>query len=100
MAGGGKGRASADGLASLDDRELVAAIALGDAEALGVIYDRHIGSVWKLALMSCGDEVAAERAVRDSFLDLWRRPPANGLQQPVVRLLAVVRGACGSPANR
>ncbi len=80
MAGGmGEGSAGgADALPFLEDRELLAFIALGDPQALGVIYDRHIGSVWRLALMSCRDESAAQRVVRDAFLELWRRPYANG----------------------
>jgi DNA-directed RNA polymerase specialized sigma24 family protein len=83
-------------LRSLDDRDLLALIAGGDSEALGVIYDRHIGSVWRLALMSCRDESAAERVVFNTFLDLWREPYANGSQPPVVRLLARVRALCSS----
>ena len=96
--GRGQGRTSADAFPSLGDRDVLALIARGDAEALGVIYDRHIGSVWRLALMTCPDVSAAERAVRDTFLDLWRRPYANGSQAPVVRLLAAIRAVCGSPA--
>lgn len=91
-----KSAARAKALRSLDDRDLLAFIASGDSEALGVIYDRHIRSVWKFALMLCRDESAAERVVCDSFLDLWRRPYANGSQQPVVRLLALVRALSSS----
>jgi hypothetical protein len=90
----GKSRPSADGLRSLDDRDLLTFIAGGDPEALAAIYDRHIGSVWKLALMSCDDKSAAERVVRDIFLELWRRPWAGGSKPPVVRLLAGVRASC------
>ena len=98
--GVGEGGASADDLRLLEDRDLLAFVARGDPRALGVIYDRHIGVVWKLALMSCPDPSVAERAVHDTFLDLWSQPYANGSQPPVVRLLAVVRAACRSPSAR
>jgi DNA-directed RNA polymerase specialized sigma24 family protein len=92
--------ASVGDLRLLEDRDLLPFVARGHPAALGVMYDRHIGVVWKLALMSCGDTSTAEGAVHDAFLNLWRRPYANGSQQPVVRLLAVVRAACRSPSAR
>ena len=95
MARTNESRASANGLRSLEDRDLLAFIARGDPEALAVIYDRHIGSVWKLALMSCQEKSAAERVVRDTFLDLWRRPYADDSKPPIVRLLAGVRASGG-----
>ena len=91
-----EGGASTEALRRLGDQDLLAVIAAGDPEALGVLYDRHIRSVWRLALMSCRDQAAAERVVRDTFLDVWRRPYARRSKQLVVRLLAAVRAACGA----
>ena len=94
-----QGGGSAEALQSLGDHDLLALIARGDPEALGVIYDRHIASVWTLALMWCRAVATAERVVQDAFLGLWRRPYRDGPRRPVVvRLLAVVRAACGPPA--
>ena len=96
-----QGSGSAEALQYLGDRDLLALVARGDPEALGVIYDRHIASVWTLALMSCRCVGTAERVVQDAFLGLWRRPYPDGPARPVVvRLLAAVRADCGPPTTQ
>ena len=78
----------------LTDRDLLALVAMRQLHALEVIYDRHIKLVWKLALISCDDAAAAERAVSGTFLELWRRPQPDATKRLVTRLLSGVRGRC------
>ena len=58
-----------------DDRAAVVAIAGGDVDALAKVWRRHGGRVWVAAARICGG-AAAEDAVQEVFLALWRRPEA------------------------
>lgn len=49
--------------------ELVGA---GDVRAFEVIFDRHSGPAFSLALRMCGRRVAAEDVVQEAFISLWR----------------------------
>ena len=53
----------------------------GDAEAFGVLYDRHVDAVYGHALRRCGDWSVAEDVTAMVFLEAWRRRRA-------VRLIA------------
>ncbi len=44
----------------------------GDADAFGVIYDRHAAVAFSLAYRITGNRGAAEDVVQESFLGLWR----------------------------
>ncbi len=67
-------------------------IAAREADALEAVYDRHITPVWKLALLTCENVAAAEQAVYEAFMDLWRQPRAHDDTSPlVVRLLAYLQ---------
>jgi RNA polymerase sigma-70 factor (ECF subfamily) len=44
----------------------------GDAEAFGLIYDRHATVAFSLAYRMTGNRNAAEDVVQESFLGLWR----------------------------
>ena len=55
-----------------DDHALVEAIAAGDPEALGALYDRYGGLAYSVALRVVGDPGRAEDVVQESFLKLWR----------------------------
>jgi RNA polymerase sigma-70 factor, ECF subfamily len=56
------------------DERLLAAVAAGDREALGVLYRRH--APWLLARLSrrCADPALVDQAVQDTFLAVWRTP--------------------------
>ena len=55
------------------DDELIAAIAQGDHPALLALYDRHGRLGYGLAYRMLGESGAAEEAVQDAFLRVWRR---------------------------
>ncbi len=47
-------------------------VALGNPTAVADCLDRYGGLVWSLARRSCSDQQAAEDAVQDIFLKLWK----------------------------
>ena len=55
------------------DDVLIRAIADGDHPALLALYDRHGRVAYGLAYRILGDAGAAEEAVQDGFLRVWRR---------------------------
>jgi len=54
------------------DTELVFSLQAGSLEALGVLYDRHRGLVFRTALAITGDAEAAADLLHDVFLRLFR----------------------------
>lgn len=57
----------------LPDQDLVARIAQGDREALGLIYDRYARVIYSVSFRLLGDRGAAEEITQDVFLSLWLR---------------------------
>jgi RNA polymerase sigma-70 factor, ECF subfamily len=55
------------------DDELIAAVARGDQPALLALYDRYGRMGYGLAYRILGDAGAAEEAVQDAYLRIWRR---------------------------
>jgi RNA polymerase sigma-70 factor (ECF subfamily) len=55
-----------------DDQALLRAVAAGDEEALGCLFDRHAG--WLVVRLSrrCSSPEVVDEAVQDTFLALWR----------------------------
>jgi RNA polymerase sigma-70 factor (ECF subfamily) len=64
------------------DEQLIAAVARGDHPSLLALYDRHGRIAYGMAYRILGDAGAAEEAVQDGFLRVWRRAstfdPARG----------------------
>lgn len=58
------------------DERLLVTLGRGDAEALGILWDRHSRPVYSLALRVLRDPGWAEEVVQDVFLRLWSSPRA------------------------
>ncbi len=87
-----------------DDRELVAAINDGDAEAFAVLYQRHRDWTVSLALRFTGDHSLALDVLQETFLYLLKKFPGFELTSqlrtflyPAVRHLSI---AARKKANR
>jgi RNA polymerase sigma-70 factor (ECF subfamily) len=57
----------------LDDASLVRAVAQGSEDALGLLYDRHVGGIHATVTRLTNDRQMAEEVVQDTFLALWNR---------------------------
>jgi RNA polymerase sigma-70 factor (ECF subfamily) len=72
------------------DRALVARVEARDAEALGILYDRHSARLLGLAQRILGDTGEAEEVLQEVFLHVWKAAatfdPARG---PVLAWLLV-----------
>ena len=55
------------------DRDLWAAAVGGDADAFGVLFDRHSRAVYNFAFRWTGDWALAEDLASEVFLTAWRR---------------------------
>ena len=75
------------------DNDLVTAVARGDQPALLALYDRHSRVAYGLAHRILGDAGAAEEAVQDAYLRLWRRAATFDASRGNARswLLTIVR---------
>ena len=80
-------------MAELPDDALLARIARGDAEALGVLYDRYNRMAFGVAYRVLGERVASEDTVQEAFLAVWRRVDSFDPSRGTVRswLLTIVR---------
>lgn len=74
------------------DDQLIAAVAHGDHPALLALYDRHGRVAYGLAYRILGEAGAAEEAVQDAYLRVWRRALTFDPSRGVVRswLLTIV----------
>jgi DNA-directed RNA polymerase specialized sigma24 family protein len=57
-------------------QRLLARVREGDPAALGQIYDRLAGGVYRTARLLTGSEAAAESVTLAVFLEVWRSPDA------------------------
>lgn len=57
----------------VSDATLMARLAAGDQDVLGDMHDRYAGLVYGACLRILRDPTAAEEAMSDAFIDLWRR---------------------------
>jgi RNA polymerase sigma-70 factor (ECF subfamily) len=83
-------------VADQDDNLLILEVAKGNPDALALLYDRHGRLAYSVAYRVLSDGPAAEEAVQDAFLTLWKKAgtfdPGRGAG---VRawLLTIVRNA-------
>ena len=59
-------------LRDLADEDLMPLVRRGEAAAFEVVYERHSGAAFSLAYRMCGTRAAAEDAVQEAFLSMWR----------------------------
>jgi RNA polymerase sigma-70 factor (ECF subfamily) len=70
--GGDPARAAGALPHDVPDDALIAALAAGEVEALGALYDRHGRVVFALILRIAGDRDAAEEILQEVFLRAWQ----------------------------
>src|SRR3954454_22552018 len=59
-------------LRDLADEDLMQLVRRGDADAFGVVYDRHASSAYSLPSRMMGSRSAAEDVTQEAFLSAWR----------------------------
>jgi RNA polymerase sigma-70 factor (ECF subfamily) len=67
------------------DVALIAALAAGEVEALGALYDRHARIVFALLARITGDHDAAEEILQEVFLRAWQHAHAFDDSRGTVR---------------
>jgi RNA polymerase sigma-70 factor, ECF subfamily len=60
-------------LSSQTDAEVFQALKAGNISALGILYDRYGGIVYRLALKILANPQAAEDLTQEVFIGLWRK---------------------------
>ena len=77
------------------DEELIADLGRGDAEALGLLYDRYRRLAMAVAYRILEDAGAAEDCLQDAFLQVWRNHASYHSERGSVKswLLTIVRNA-------
>lgn len=75
------------------DTELMAAVAAGDQEALGQLYDRHGRLLLAICVKVLRDQAEAEEIVSAVFLELWRHSQRYDATRgaPIAYLINVAR---------
>lgn len=77
---------------AIEDRDLVARLAAGDAAALRTLHDRYAGLVFGLARRVLGDDAMAEDVAQEVFVAVWQEPgrydPTRGSLRSWLGLLA------------
>ena len=58
---------------TLDDKELVAAIAAGDEKSLSELFDRYAGMLTALAHRILKNQPDAEEVLQETFLQVWNQ---------------------------
>ena len=83
------------------EARLLRDIADGDPDAFRALWDRYGGPVYRLCLTITGDSGAADDAVQETFLRIWRRAlsfdPARGV--PAAWIMTVARNAARTAAH-
>ena len=75
---------------ALTDAQLWLAMTQGQTEALGVLYDRHAGLVYSIALTVLGNPQEAEDLTQDIFVRLIHRSPYDPQRGSFRTFLAIL----------
>jgi RNA polymerase sigma-70 factor (ECF subfamily) len=73
------------------DPDLVAAMARGDGQALGVLYDRHSATLLATAVRILGNQREAEDLVHDVLMEAWQKSGDYDRARGSVRTWLLVR---------
>ena len=73
------------------DERLIAAVAEGNRDALGELYDRFAPSMLAVALRMLGSSREAEDVVQDVFLEAWQRAAHYDRARGTVRTWLMLR---------
>jgi DNA-directed RNA polymerase specialized sigma24 family protein len=57
-----------------EDSSLLKRVQQGDEQAIALLYDRHSGVVYSIAVRVLHDPALAEQILSDIFLEVWRSP--------------------------
>jgi RNA polymerase sigma-70 factor, ECF subfamily len=74
-----------------EEPALVAAVARGNREALGALYDLHAPMLFGLAKRMLGNAAAAEDLLHDVFLEVWQHAAEYAPDRGSVRSWLLVR---------
>lgn len=74
---------AAEVVEAISDSQLIYNLQAGSLEALGILYDRHRGLVFRTAIAITGDSEAASDLLQDVFLRLHRFASHIDPQRPV-----------------
>lgn len=77
-----------------DDVQLMVAVAGGESEALGVLYDRHCSTLLAIGVRILADNREAEDLLHDVFLELWQRAADYDPARGSVRAWLCIRMRC------
>ncbi len=80
-----------DSPATGEDAALVAAVAQGNRQALGALYDLHAPLLFGVAKRMLGSAAAAEDLLHDVFLEVWQHAAAYTPDRGSVRTWLLVR---------
>jgi RNA polymerase sigma-70 factor, ECF subfamily len=72
------------------DAQLYQALRAGQKEAMGILYDRHAGLVYGLALRTLGNAQEAEDLTQDIFINLVRSTAYDSRRGSLRTFLAVI----------
>lgn len=79
-----------------DEIRLITAVAAGDREAFRQLYARYSTPLFSLAIKLLGDSGAAEEALQDAFLKIWRHAPQYDARKsrPFTWAVTILRRTC------
>ncbi len=77
-----------------EDARLLGGIAQGDRPALAALYRRRGGLLYSLLVRMLGNEMEAQEAMQDTFLQIWRRGPDYDPERssPMAWIVMIARG--------
>src|SRR5437867_1636829 len=77
-----------------EDARLLAAVAGGDQQALGVLYRRRGCLIYSLLVRMLVNEMEAQEVMQDTFIRIWQRAAqyGPGRSSPLAWMLMIARG--------